>query len=93
MCFRSLLVPLKLDMQVYNILVDKGVILMGLAEPGKYKLSQLFDFGRMPNVLLALLFLFKRSQWSFGRSDEKCFINRVLVFLSRKVKIILHPKK
>lgn len=75
--FRCFLVPLKLEVQVYNISVDRGVILMGLAEPGKHKLSQLFDFGRMPNVLLALLLLFKRSQWSFGRSDEKRFIDIV----------------
>lgn len=80
-------------MQVYNILVDRGVILTGLAELGKYRLSQLFDFGRIPNVLLALLLLFKRSQWSFGRSDEKFFINGVLVFPGRKIKIILYPKK
>ena len=91
--FRSLLVPLKPEMQLCNILVGRGVLLTGLAELGKYGLSQLFDFERMPNVLLALLLLFKRSQWSFGRSDEKRFINRVLVFPRRKIKIFLYPKK
>lgn len=80
-------------MQVYNILVDRGVILMGLGELGKHRLSQMFDFGRMPNVLLALLLLFKGSRWSFGRSDEKCFINGVLVFPKREIKIILYPQK
>lgn len=68
--FRRFLVPLKPEMQVYNILVDREIILMGLAKLGYYRLSQLFDFGRMPNVLLALLLLFKRSQWLFGRSNE-----------------------
>lgn len=69
--FKSFLVHLELEMQVYHILVDRGDVLMGLAELGKYRLSQLFDFGGMPNVLLALLLLLKRSQWSFGRSDKK----------------------
>lgn len=91
--FRRFLVLLKPEMQVYNILVDREIILMGLAKLGNYRLSQLFDFGRMPNVLLALLLLFKRSQWSFGRSNEKCFINRVLVFPRREIKIILYPQK
>lgn len=92
MHFRSFLVSLKLKVQVFNVLVDRGVILTGLAKLGNYRLSQMFDFGKMPNVLLAFLLLFKRSQWSFGRSDEKCFMNRVLAFLGKEIKLILYPK-
>lgn len=76
MHFRRFLVSLKLKVQVFHVLVDRGVILTGLAELGNYRLSQKFDFGKMPNVLLAFLLLFKRRQWSFGRSDEKCFMNQ-----------------